>query len=284
MRPNFRGAVHTASMSQNQTPRLSVSTWSLHHHLGAPPITGPRQASPIGDEQKLLDLPSQLAKFGIRTLEICHFHLPNRDATFLDELRHELVGSGVELWALLIDDGDLNDPQNAARDQEWIESYLPVAAQLGAKTARVIAGKGAPTPENLAQSIAALRQVQAVASENGVRLTTENWFDLTSTPDAVKQIVSEVDGLGLCLDFGNWGGPNKPEKYAMLRQIAPLATSCHTKAFFERGELRREDFEACLRMMREVGFSGPHTLIYDSGGDEWRGLELEREVVAGSLA
>lgn len=270
-------------MSQTPSPRLSVSTWSLHHHLGAPPITGPDADHLAGNAEKLLALPAQLAAFRFQTLEICHFHLPDRDAAFLAELRAELKRFSIELWALLIDGGDLNDPQHAARDQKWIESYLTVASQLGAKTARVIAGRGAPTPENIAQSVAALRELSAIGRELGVRVTIENWFPLTGTPAAVQQLMSEVEGLGLCLDFGNWGGADNPEKYDLLRQIAPLATSCHTKAFFPNGELAREDFETCLELMREVGFSGPHTLIYDSGGDEWGELAREREVVAGFL-
>ncbi len=267
-------------MSQTNEPRLAVSTWSLHHHLGAPPITSPQDDSSAADVQLLLNLPSQLAEFGICGLEICHFHLPHRDAAFLAELRAELVKNGIEVNAFLIDGGDLNDPQNAARDQKWMESYLPVAAKLGAKTARVIAGQGAPTPENLAQSISALRELSAIATQNGVRLTIENWFPLTSTPAAVRQILESVENLGLCLDFGNWGGPAKPEKYDLLRQIAPLALSCHTKAFFKDGKIEREDFEKCLQMMCDVSFGGVHTLIYDSGGDEWAGLEIERAVAA----
>ena len=265
-------------MNPTNSPRLSVSTWSLHHHLGAPAISGPSDDNLAGNAQKLLALPAQLAAFRFQTLEICHFHLPSRDAAWLAEFRAELTRFGIEVWALLIDGGDLNDPQLAARDQKWMESYLPVAAQLGARTARVIAGKSAPTPENMAQSIAALRDLSHVANENGVQLTIENWYPLTSTPAAVRQILNEVEGLGLCLDFGNWGGPSKPEKYALLQQIAPLATSCHTKAFFDGGQIAREDFERCLEILRVANFTGPHTLIYDAGGEEWQGLRQELEV------
>lgn len=264
----------------SQQKRLSVSTWSLHHHLGAPTFAGPASAPPAFDPTPLLQLPAQLANFGIHTLEICHFHLPSLDDTFLTQLRAELENHHIELWALLIDDGDLNSPPHAARDQKWMESWLPIAAKLGATNARIIAGKGKPTPENLAHSIKALNTLADTADTLGLQLLTENWFDLTSTPASTIHLLEGMQGrLGLCLDFGNWGGPSRPEKYGELAQIAPFARSCHTKAFFKDGEIDRADYQKVLEITREAGFSGPYTLIYDAGGDEWRGLEVEREVV-----
>lgn len=278
------------SPSNPNQKRLSVSTWSLHHQLGAPPIYGPSAEFPSFDPTPLLKLPAQLAAFGIHTLEICHFHLPSREDEFLAQLRAELEKHHIELWALLIDDGDiddgdLNSPEHATRDQNWIESWLPIAAKLGAKNARIIAGKGKPTPENLAQSITALTSLANTADSLGLQLLTENWFDLTGTPAATIHLLEAMQGrLGLCLDFGNWGGPSRPEKYAELAQIALYARSCHTKAFFQNGEINREDYEKVLDITREADFNGPYTLIYDSGGDEWRGLEAEREVVEPYLA
>jgi hypothetical protein len=100
----------------SQGKRLSVSTWSLHHHLGAPPISGPDREIVPFDGKLLLELPSKLKEFGISTLEICHFHIPSRDEAFLSELRAELERNSIELWTILIDEGDLNSSQHAARD------------------------------------------------------------------------------------------------------------------------------------------------------------------------
>ncbi|PQV64077.1 Sugar phosphate isomerase/epimerase [Abditibacterium utsteinense] len=262
--------------------RLSVSTWSLHNHLGAPKICGPEYPQTTFDSQKLLQLPAQIAAFGISTLEICHFHLPSRDAAFLAEMKSELQLNGIELWTLLIDGGDLNHAQNAARDAKWMASWFSVASQLGAKNARVIAGKGAPTPENQAQSVAALQDLAPQSEALGLRLLTENWFDMTGTPAATLQLLEALDGkLGLMMDFGNWKGQGK---YEDLAQIAPYAESCHTKAAFQNGQIEREDFVQCLEITKAANFQGPYTLIYDSGGDEWQGLSAEREIVLPYLA
>ena len=267
------------------TPRLSVSTWSLHRQLGKPGFTGPAHGMQIPIEThgqgpvSLLELPARVAEFGIRTLEICHFHLPSVEAAYLAELRSALAAADVELFSLLIDDGDITHPSESARDIAWIEKWIDVAGTLGATCARVIGGKADPSAETLERSRTALAQLAERADAAGIRLMTENWFAIFSTPENVAAILEGVAGkVGLCLDFGNWGGETK---YETLAAIAPRAESCHTKAHFTAPrEMDTEDYVRCLELTQAAGFTGPYTLIYDGpGDDEWEGLALEREVV-----
>ena len=267
------------------TPRLSVSTWSLHRQLGKPGFTGPAHGMqiPIETHNKgpisLLELPARVAEFGINTLEICHFHLPSVEQSYLSELRAALADADVELFSLLIDDGDITHPSEAARDIAWIEKWIDIAGELGAKCARVIGGKADPSAETVAQSRDVLAQLTERADTAGIRLMSENWFSIFSTPENVNTILGGLDGkVGLCLDFGNWRGDTK---YEDLAEIAPLAESCHTKAHFAAPrEMDKADYVQCLELTQEAGFAGPHTLIYDGpGDDEWEGLALEREVV-----
>ena len=242
--------------------RLSVSSWSLHHALGAPPITGPTDApgnAPPANALSLLELPSQVAHHGIGTLEICHFHLASTDEIYLSRLREQLAQNRVELWSLLIDGGDLNGP-NAERDAHWISGWLEVAARLGARNARVIAGKSEPTETNLTQSIEGLRRLTDFAEARGVRLMTENWFATLGTPKTVHRVFAELQGqLDLCLDFGNWDGSTK---YDDLASIARYATSCHARADFDSsGRLDETDFRRCLELTVAADFHGPFTLI-----------------------
>ena len=266
-------------------PRLSVSTWSLHRQLGKPGFTGPAHGMQIPAEThnkgpiSLLELPARIAEFGIHTLEICHFHLPSVEKTYLTELRAALADADVELFSLLIDDGDITHPTDAARDIAWIEKWIDIAGELGAKCARVIGGKADPSAETVAQSRAVLAQLTERADTAGIRLMSENWFSIFSTPENVNTILDGLDGkVGLCLDFGNWRGDRK---YKDLTAIASWAESCHTKAHFAAPrEMDKEDYVQCLDLAQEAGFAGPHTLIYDGpGDDEWEGLALEREVV-----
>lgn len=276
---------HTKTATANgadQRHRFAVSTWSLHRTLGKPPITGPDHAAPwqVGQAAlPLLDLPAKLAAFGINKLEICHFHLPSREDAYLAQLRAALDDAGVTLWQLLIDGGDLTHPQHADRDLAWIQGWLDVAATLGATRARVSGGKATPNTQSLAISHAALAQLGAYAAARNVRLMTENWQNLLSTPEAVLTVLDGLDEVGLLADFGNWSGPTK---YADLAAILPRAESAHAKAHFDGpGSMDRADYEQCLALCQQAGFSGPYSLIYDGpDADEWAGLELEKAVVA----
>jgi sugar phosphate isomerase/epimerase len=272
-------------MSIANRPRLSVSTWSLHRSLGKPAAYGPETTHPQPATPtrtpafSLLELPAQIVAAGMQTLEICHFHLPSREAAYLQQLRQALADAGVELWSLLIDGGDIAHPTDHERDVAWIEGWFPVAAQLGANHVRVSGGKQTPTPEAVARSEANFARLAIAAQQHGLRLMTENWQNLLSTPAVVRHLLDRLGGqVGLCADFGNW---HRPEKYANLAQIVPYAESCHAKCHFPApGVPDREDFVRCLELTRSVGFAGPYTLIYDGpGDDELAGLGIERELV-----
>lgn len=264
--------------------RISVSSWSLHRTLGSPPLYGveqgfrpPRETHHKGQDT-LVELPTQLATFGITTLEICHFHLPSLDSGYLSELRSALQAAQIELFSLLIDEGDLTHPQHAERDLAWIEHWLEIATQLGAKRVRVIAGKS-PAENALQKSVQALRFLAERAEGLGLRLMTENWFAVLSHPQAVHTLFEQLEQhVGLCLDFGNW---KEPDKYTQLASIAGYAESCHAKAhFLTPNQLDLADYDRCLTLTSEAHFAGPYTLIYDGpNDDEWHGLALEREIV-----
>jgi sugar phosphate isomerase/epimerase len=272
-------------MTARTNRRVSVSTWSLHRALGKPPFTGPETATAqdarpaIAPVFSLLALPAVISEAGIHTLEICHFHLPSREPAYVQQLRSAIEDAGIELWSLLIDGGDIAHPLHHERDVAWIEQWLDVAAALGAKNARVSGGKQEPGQEAVARGKRNMARLAEAAQHRGVRLTTENWQNLLSTPEIVLEVLDHLDGaVGLCADFGNWSGP---QKYEDLAQIFPRAESCHAKCHFSApGQMDRADFERCLDLTRQAGFAGPYTLIYDGpGNDELAALQLERAVV-----
>jgi sugar phosphate isomerase/epimerase len=273
----------------NQGPRLSVSTWSLHRQLGRPDFYGPEAGKQIPvathgmGEFSLLEIPARVAEFGINTLEVCHFHIPSLDKGYLNELRGALEAANVELFSVLIDHGDITHPEYADRDLVWMGEWIETAGILGATCARAIAGKAPPSAEVLEMSRNGLQKLAERAEANGVRLMTENWFSVLSTPENVLTLLDRLDGeVGFCLDFGNWEGETK---YVDLEAIAPRAESCHTKAHFPAPrDMDKDDYIRCLDLTQDAGFSGPHTLIYDGpGDDEWEGLTIERKVVQSYL-
>ena len=265
--------------------RIAVSTWSLHRLLGT---TYPHDltTSTIGagedtygeGSESLLGLPSVLANHGYHRVEIVSFHMRSRDSIYLAELRDQLKVSEVTLQTLLIDAGDITHPENGARDEAWIAGWLEVANELGAENARIIAGKQKPTRANIDHSVAALKRLAAGNAGSPVRLVTENWFDLLSTPETVHEVLDRLEGkVGLLGDFGNWSGDSKYEDLASIFARAELS---HAKANFVAGQLDEADYGACVGAAEEAGYKGPYTLIFDAEQPhEWAGLALERDFI-----
>lgn len=265
-----------------QTPlRLSVSTWALHSLIGKtyPGRPGDPHADFIGSQPgtlDLLDVPAALAERGITTMEVCHFHLPPNDFEYHQRFKAALKNAGVELWNLLIDDGDITHGEHGNRDAAWVLRWMDVAGTLGAKCARVISGKQEPTEENVRVASQRLVALTVEAYLRGLHLMTENWYSMTSRPEYVEQIVGAANGaLGLCLDFGNWGGPTK---YADLAEISHLATSSHAKCNFTDGVPDTEDFQRCLHILRDASYQGPFTLVYGEPVDVWKSIETQRQI------
>jgi len=247
-------------------PRLGVSTWSLNNMLTA--------GTP------LLDIPAQVAAHGLGKLEICHFHLPSTDTEYVEKLRGALDSAGVELYTLLIDEGDITHPDPTERKKAlaMISDWVEVAAECGAQRVRVIGGYAEPSESALHLSEASFRSILRNADDYDLRVVTENWHRLLDSPNAVRTLLDRLDGrVGLKLDFGNWP---VDRKHNDLPLIADLAECTHAKAHFHApGQMDTADFKRCLDLCTEVKFAGPHILIFSDPGDEWQSLDQMRDAV-----
>jgi sugar phosphate isomerase/epimerase len=204
-----------------------------------------------------------------------HVHSPSREQSYLAELRAALEEASITLDALLVDDGDLTAP-DADAAEAWIGGWLDAAAVLGAKRARVAAGKADPAPETLREG--ATRLARLAASHPEVRVVTENWWGMLPDADAVLTLLEQTgESVGLLIDLGNWSGP---DKYEQLARIAPLAETCHAKCRFTEDGPDREDYRKALQVLADAGFDGPLALIYDGpDDDEWGCLDVEYGIV-----
>ena len=257
----------------------TVSSWSLHRTLGryvAPESAvfgGPFMDGPSDPQElALLDLPGALRRHGYDAVQICHFHLPSRSPEYLAQLRAALGDAGIALEALLVDDGDLTDPERADQVEAWMSDWLDVAAALEARRARLMVGRAAPTPELI--RACAGRLARLAGAHPGVRIVIENWSGMLRNARSVQAMLRETDGaVGLLIDLGNWHGS---EKYDELARIAPLAETCHAKCRFAGAEPDAEDYRRSLQVLKDAGYNGPLALIYDGpDDDEWAMLELE---------
>ena len=263
---------------------FAVSTWSLHRKLGIAFENGPSDVAPFkkverwgAGEFTLAELPAILAAKGFYRCEICHFHLAGQSRSYLESMGASFRKSGVVIQTLLIDDGDISNPKTCERDMAWIAAWIEAAGFLGAENARVIAGRQKPTAAALSLAIAGLKQLVGVGRQHNVRIVTENWFDLLSSPKEVHQILDGVEGLGFLADTGNWSGAHK---YADLQSIFARAELCHAKTGFGAGlKINGDDFGACVKAAQAADYRGPYTLIFDDDGDEWQGVQAERDYV-----
>ncbi len=264
---------------------IAVSSWSLHKKLGYAYENGPGKNEPFvrttpwGAGDITLDqLPAALAAHGFMRLELCHFHLASQDVEYLKDVGANFRKHGVVIQTLLIDDGDITNASTRVRDRAWIAGWVQSAAHLGAENARVVAGKQKPSPETLEFAASGLKEFAALGKSLGVRVVTENWFDLLAGPREVLHVLDGVGpDLGFLADTGNWRGASK---YADLEAVFGRADLCHSKAHFpELMKLDEADYGACIRAGKRAGYKGPHTLIFDNDGNEWEGLKVERAFV-----
>ncbi len=260
----------------------AVSTWSLHRTLGnfsAPgsAVGGGKMAGPpeLKRGLTLLEIIPELATRGYTMLQICHFHLSSIEEGYVAQVRAALAQSGIALDMLLIDDGDLTSP-NIHEQMAWYHHWLDVAEQLGANRARLCVGRSQPTSDLLIAS--GKHMATLAAAHPNVRVVTENWMEMT--PDAATLLTAmdaAGDDVGLLIDLGNWGAP---QKYGELAKIADRAEACHAKCSFDASGPDEADYRQCLTILKDAGFTGPIALIYDGpDDDEWAGLETEWGIV-----
>lgn len=270
---------------------LSISTWSLHRHLG--PLrwtiwdeeekTHKTNIDPQPELTTLLQLPAMLAEKGFKSVEICHFHFPSTEIDYLTQLRNALEEAGISLHTLLLDYGDISSPddERTNADIELIKQWIDVASEVGAKQIRIIGGDASPDDKSaLERSSHHLQELVNYAKDRHVRIVTENFRSLTSTAANCIQLVKESD-VGLTADFGNFTGE---EKYEELAAILPFSTSVHAKPHYDSEGIPDEaELRRCLDLLAPANYNGPINIIYDGPGDMWEGIQRVQKIVENYL-
>jgi sugar phosphate isomerase/epimerase len=241
--------------------QFAVSSWSLDGLLQSLP---------------LLEIPQQLKAHNIPHLELCHFHLPETSPEYLQTFRKVLEENNINLYSLLIDLGDIANPddQKRSEDIQSIESWIDIAKTLGAEQVRIVAGNQEPTAEVIERSRKHLQELASYAKTKGVYTTTENWQKTSENTDALLNILEPTPGVRLIADIGNAEGK---DKYDTLAKLLPRSNSIHFKVrYLEDGSAEPKDLQKVLELIQQVNFSGVITLIYDKKINEWKGIEALR--------
>jgi sugar phosphate isomerase/epimerase len=269
-------------------PYLSVSTWSLHRMLGPLRWTvwdASEGIHKLKEQEQpqvlsLLELPAEAAKRGYQAVEICHFHFPSTEPAYLERLREAFISAGISFDTLLMDYGDLTtlDAERQEADFNLIRNWIDIAAGVGAKQIRVIAGEADPIEEGaIRQSALALLELADYAAGKGVHVLTENFRLLTSTGASCANLLQLTgDKVGMITDFGNFKGPAKYEEFLMT---LPYSVSVHAKAQYDANGIPDEvEFRQCLETVQAAGRDCAMVLIYDGPGDMWEGLERIKRI------
>ncbi|UKS29242.1 sugar phosphate isomerase/epimerase [Paenibacillus sp. HWE-109] len=271
-------------------PYLSLTSWSLHRNLG--PLrwtrwdeTARTTYTETQDQPELLtllELPAILADKGFTSVEICHFHFPDTSAGYLQALKQSFQKAGIRFYTLLIEYGDISSADAGRREADlaWIEGWIDIAANAGAERVRVIAGDANPADqEALERSANGLSELGQYAAARGVKVVTENFHALTSEADNCLALLERCgETIGFTSDFGNFKGEGK---YKALARTIPRSESIHAKAQTDAGGIPDEDeFIRCMDLVKQAGYEGPITLVYDGPGDMWEGIERVRKLAA----
>ncbi len=296
---------------------LAVSTFGLHANLGPIRLSRRDDAGnrvPFVWEQpqtlSLLEFPRQVReRLDIRQVEICQFHIPSLERSYLDQLKQALSDAGVTVANIPIDVGNISAAREDFResDLQEIERWIDVAAYLGSPMVRVNAS--APMSQEalgpIEVTIASYRRLAAYAATQGVTMLIENHGGITADPETIVQIVRSVgpDVLKTCVDVGNFepvmsaqmrglapGSYDPSPLYTGLAMIAPYAGMLHAKtmSFDEHGQHVGWDVVKALRIVLDAGYHGVVSLEYGGGQDEWnntlRTKQLVKEAIHGDGA
>jgi len=272
----------SSSTPTDVTPAVKAThSWSLFRTLGryVAPGSMPYGQMPEGGGGglSLLDLPSELARHGFGSVQLCHFYLPSREVGYLNELRSAFDDAGVRVECLLIDEGDLAHPTDGDAQRVCLSGWIETAEQLGLDRVRVPAGKQPPSSEALQAS--ARRLIDLAGRHDGTRIMIENW--LATMPDAasVNEILDRTAGrIGFLIDLGNWKGAGK---YDELAAVVDRAESCQAKVSTDdNGVIDEDDYRRSLGILREAGYADPLAMVYDGADpDEWGKLDQAHAII-----
>ena len=256
-------------------PQFAISSWSVHGLLGKAHFKQENGKTVIGSGQAegeitLLELPALLKKAGCGILEICHFHLPSIEEDYLQQLKQVLDDNSVTLENILIDAGNLSNPNESERlaDIEMAKRWQRIAAQLGGKGNRIDCGTEPPTAKAIDRAVHSLSVLVEHANSLKLHVTTENFRQTSQEADNLLEIMNKVRyPIKLCLDFGN--AEKTADKFGTIEKLMPYGTSIHCKANYVNGEIDLDDLHKSLSYLKHSNFDGPITLIYDQTEDEW---------------
>lgn len=261
------------STDQAKLARVAIMSLGFNNILKTPD-------APSSPERTLdlMDIGELYAdRWGVHNVELQHNHILSTEDSWLREFRAKLAKTKSQVTNINLEFGNLNISASnfsyRVQAVDLTKRWIDHAVTLGSP--RVMINQGAPTEENKAVAIEALRAMGAYGKLKGVKVGTENRGAYTPLPGAPPAAVGggatpapEAPATGgppayilLCeiikaagtytnCDMGNF--PNAEMQLAGIRAMLPLTGgNTHIKI-----NPLRYDLPAALRLARELGYKG----------------------------
>ena len=224
-------------------------------------------------EMTLESFLDKAAEIGCDGVEITSYYFPaDMTVEYLNKLKRRAFLLGLDVCSMSIG-STFTHPAGPQREAQIAGAcnWLDTASDLGAPCMRVFAG-GVPkgsTEQDAIKSVAdCLNVCGEYGSRRGVMLGLENHGGVTSTPEQIISIMSQVksDWVGLNLDTGNF---HTEDPYSDIAKVAPYAVITHFKSEVSPAGKPKEkaDVKRIAGIMKNAGYRGYLNLEYEAAED-----------------
>jgi len=219
--------------------------------------------------------PAWAGSQGIFALEIDERDLPSTEAAYLARVHRACAHAGVRVAALTVaNDFTMPDAEAHFRQVERVRQWLyTVAGPLEAPLVCVEVGMADASPAGEERALEAFRGLLPDLERTGVRMALENHARQQMPPERLAALITGVRGplFGACVDFGSLPADGRLQAWG---QLAPLAQFVHARSavFDLDGEEVQIDYKAALAELRQYGYDGVISIVYEGLADPSRGV------------
>lgn len=225
-----------------------------------------------------------IAKAGFKYVELSavagwteHVPLKATDAQ-VAEIKSKLERLGLKVSSLS-GHSDLTTPEGVATGKK----ALDLCEKFGVSIMNTAIGGHYSEDENKSAFMDYIHDLADYAAQRGITIGLEVHGDIMASGRLSIPVITEInrDNVGINYDTANcvfYGGVEAVDE---LREVAPYLVHCHLKD--TRGGKRdwdfpgvgegRLDFGAILKLLDEVGYTGPFSVEIEFQGEPWPPLE-----------
>jgi sugar phosphate isomerase/epimerase len=229
----------------------------------------------IPQTMPLLHFPAWCGSQGIPAIEVVDHDFPSLDGSYLEEFRRSCSHAAVDFACLAVtNDFTIADPGQHFAQVERVRHLLyDVAIPLQVPVLRVTMGTTDATPEGQQRALETFRDMVTDLEATGVTMALEYDARAGATPEQTEAIVVGVGSalFGSCASFCNLPVDTR---YEALQQLAALARHVHADsyAFDEVGEEIGTDYLRALATLKEFGYDGVISIVYEGRADPYDGV------------